>query len=130
MRPLVRRLLPVAKAVAGSRLVRWGSAAPAPALGGWAVARDRTAISKALTEIGPLTAAGSLLAVLAGLLASMCAWRRLLAGLGSPLSVPAAARILFLGQLGKILPGSLWPILAQMELCYAYPATWHRSASA
>ena len=130
MRPLVRRLLPVAKAVAGSRLVRWGFVAIAAGLGGWAVARDRTAISKALTEIGPLTAAGSLLAVLAGLLASMCAWRRLLAGLGSPLPVPAAARILFLGQLGKYLPGSLWPILAQMELGKAYQVPRHRSASA
>src|SRR5580692_4931443 len=57
MRPLVRRLSPVAKAVAGSRLVRWGFVAIAAGLGGWAVARDRTAISKALTEIGPLTAA-------------------------------------------------------------------------
>ena len=130
MRPLVRRLLPVAKAVAGSRLVRWGFVAIAAGLGGWAVARDRTAISKALTEIGPLTAAGALLAVLAGLLASMCAWRRLLAGLGSPLPVPAAARILFLGQLGKYLPGSLWPILAQMELGKAYQVPRHRSASA
>ena len=44
--------------------------------------------------------------------------------------VPAAARILFLGQLGKYLPGSLWPILAQMELGKAYQVPRHRSASA
>ena len=65
MRPLVRRLSPVAKAVAGSRLVRWGFVAIAAGLGGWAVARDRTAIVVA-DRIGPLTAARSLLSVLAG----------------------------------------------------------------
>ena len=48
--------------------------------------------------------------------ATLRVWQTLLAGLGSPLPVPAAGRILFIGQLGKYIPGSVWPILAQMEL--------------
>jgi uncharacterized membrane protein YbhN (UPF0104 family) len=39
-----------------------------------------------------------------------------LAGLGSPLSLVQAGRIFFLGQLGKYVPGSVWPIVVQMEL--------------
>jgi uncharacterized membrane protein YbhN (UPF0104 family) len=54
----------------------------------------------------------------------------LLAGLGSPLPVRPAARIMFIGQLGKYLPGSIWPVLAQMELGNEYQVPRHRSASA
>jgi glycosyltransferase 2 family protein len=53
---------------------------------------------------------------LCGLICSMMVWRELLANLGSRLSVPEAWRIMFIGQLGKYLPGSIWPVLAQAEL--------------
>jgi glycosyltransferase 2 family protein len=128
--PAVKRLLPTAKRIAGSRLVRWGFVALAIGLGGYAAAGQWAGIRKALAQIGPLTAALSLVAVLLGLLATMCAWRRLLAGLGSPLPPSAAARILFIGQLGKYLPGSVWPILAQMELGKTYRVPRQHSASA
>jgi glycosyltransferase 2 family protein len=128
--PVGKRMLPVTKRLFGSRLVRWGFVAVAVGLGGYAVAGQWTGIRRALAQIGPLPVAGSMLAVLLGLLATMCAWRRLLAGLGSPLPTPPAARILFLGQLGKYLPGSVWPILAQMELGRAHRIPRHHSASA
>jgi hypothetical protein len=54
----------------------------------------------------------------------------LLAGLGSPLPAAAAGRILFIGQLVKYLPGSVWPVLAQMQLGQAYGVPRHRSATA
>jgi hypothetical protein len=54
----------------------------------------------------------------------------LLAGLGSPLPVRAAARVVFVGQLGKYLPGSVWPVLAQMELGTAHRVPRRRSATA
>jgi glycosyltransferase 2 family protein len=127
---LAERLLPVAKRLLGSRLVRWGFVAAAVGFGVYAVAGQWHDIHKALDRMGPLPVAGSLLAVLLGLLASMCAWRCLLAGLGSPLPVSATARIFFLGQLGKYLPGSVWPVLAQMELGRTYQVPRHRSASA
>jgi len=59
---------------------------------------------------------GSGAAVLVGMYASLLSWRVLLAGLGSPLTVLAAGRIFFIGQIGKYVPGSVWPVLAQMEL--------------
>ena len=48
--------------------------------------------------------------------ANLQAWQVLLAGLGSPLRTTTAGRIFFIGQLGKYIPGSVWPILTQMEL--------------
>ncbi|MCY9785590.1 flippase-like domain-containing protein [Nocardiopsis sp. EMB25] len=58
----------------------------------------------------------AVLAAMAGLTAQMMAWRALLAGLGSPLPRGVAARVMFVGQLGKYLPGSVWAFVAQVEL--------------
>ena len=62
--------------------------------------------------------------------ATLRVWQTLLAGLGSPLPLPAAGRILFIGQLGKYIPGSVWPVLAQMELGARAKVPRARSASA
>jgi glycosyltransferase 2 family protein len=55
-------------------------------------------------------------ASLAGLACSLMVWRSVLADLGSRLSLGDAARIMFIGQLAKYVPGSVWPVLGQMEL--------------
>jgi hypothetical protein len=112
------------------RPVRYGFVAVTVGLGGYAVAREWAGVRAGLASLGPGTAAAALLSVLAAMLATMQAWRVLLAGLGSPLPARPAARILFVGQLGKYLPGSVWPVLAQMELGHAYHVPRHRSASA
>jgi glycosyltransferase 2 family protein len=53
---------------------------------------------------------------LCGLLCSLMVWREMLADLGSRLSIAEAWRIMFIGQLAKYIPGSIWPVLAQTEL--------------
>jgi hypothetical protein len=68
--------------------------------------------------------------MLGGLYCGMRAWRAALAGLGSPLRTRDAARIYFVGQLGKYLPGSVWPVLAQMELGRDHDIPRRRSAGA
>ncbi len=67
---------------------------------------------------GPVLAAG--LAVLLSLTLSLLAWRSMLDGLGTAVPLGGAARIFFVGQLGKYVPGSVWPIVAQMELGAGY----------
>jgi len=64
------------------------------------------------------------------LLPALLAWRELLAGLGSRLPLPAAARVFYVGQLGKYLPGSVWPVLAQMELAREHHVPRSRAAAA
>lgn len=114
----------------GSRLIRWGFVAVTVGLGGYAVAREWTHVQASLADLGFLTVAAALASVLIALLATMQVWRLLLAGLGSPLPARAAARIMFIGQLGKYLPGSIWPVVAQMEMANAHRVPRHRSASA
>jgi len=77
-----------------------------------------------------VSVAGAMVGVLLALLATMQVWRVLIGALGSPLPVGASARVMFIGQLGKYLPGSVWPVLAQMELGTAHRVPRHRSASA
>ncbi len=113
-----------------SRPVRWGFITVTVALGAYAVVRQWTDVRAGLASLGFLAAAGALLGVLLAMLATMQVWRVLLGALGSPLPVRAAARIMFIGQLGKYLPGSIWPVLAQMELATAHRVPRHRSATA
>ncbi|MGD0373123.1 MAG: lysylphosphatidylglycerol synthase domain-containing protein [Streptosporangiaceae bacterium] len=126
------RRIPWAKAgrLLASRPVRWGFVAVAAGLCGYAVVREWADVRAALASLGFLAVAGAMLSVLFALLATMQVWRLLLAALGSPLPARAASRIMFVGQLGKYLPGSVWPVLAQMELGTAHRVPRHRSASA
>lgn len=67
---------------------------------------------------------------LLSLVPALLAWRELLAGLGSRLPLRAAAKVFFVGQLGKYLPGSVWPVLAQMELARAHRVPRPQTAAA
>ena len=55
-------------------------------------------------------------AVLLSLWCSLLSWRSTVRGLGVVVPLSTAARVFFVGQLGKYVPGSVWPVLAQMEL--------------
>lgn len=78
--------------------------------------RERRDIADALQElrIGTVALAGAF--VLVGLGANMLSWREVLKGLGSSLPVAVAGRVYLVAQLGKYIPGSIWPVLAQIEL--------------
>ena len=111
------------------RLLRLGFVAVALGFGGWAVVTQWAGVRSAVANLGPWAVGGGLIAVIAGLVASMQVWRSLLAAAGSPLPFLAAARVFFIGQLGKYIPGSVWPIVAQMELASAYRVPRRRAAT-
>jgi uncharacterized membrane protein YbhN (UPF0104 family) len=119
-----------ARKVLGGRAVRYGFVVVAVGLGAYAVASQWREVTAALGTIGVLPVVGAMVAVLIGLAATLQTWRVLIASLGSPLPVRAAAKVVFVGQLGKYLPGSIWPVLAQMELGTVYQVPRTRSATA
>src|SRR5580700_1682438 len=125
-----RGFLALVTAIMGSKIVRWGFVAVTVGIGAYAVVTEWGQLRRALASLGFLPVAGSLVAVLAALTAAMQVWRQVLAGLGSPLPAGPASRIMFVGQLGKYLPGSIWPVLAQLELGNEHKVPRHRSASA
>jgi uncharacterized membrane protein YbhN (UPF0104 family) len=118
---LVRRLLPA---------LRWLFIVAIVGFIVWQVARQWDDVRAAMAEIGPWGIAGSLAATVIGLGATGVAWRMLLAGLGNPLRPGAAAGVFFVAQIGKYLPGSVWPYLAQARIGRTYGVPVSRSAAA
>jgi uncharacterized membrane protein YbhN (UPF0104 family) len=116
--------------ILASKVLRWGFIAAVLAGAGYYVAEEWHDIHRSLDQIGIWASLASLAFVLCALLATMWVWRTLLAGLGSPLSFRVASRVLFIGQLGKYLPGSVWPVLAQMELATEHNVPRVRTAAA
>ncbi|GAA3715895.1 lysylphosphatidylglycerol synthase transmembrane domain-containing protein [Nonomuraea antimicrobica] len=114
----------------GRRLVRYGFLAVALGFGAYTVAGQWDAVVAGFSRLTPLALAGALVAVVAALLGAMLTWRTLLADLGSPLPPRPAAKVFFVGQLGKYIPGAVWPVLAQMEMGRDLGVPRSRSAAA
>ncbi|WP_026126676.1 lysylphosphatidylglycerol synthase domain-containing protein [Nocardiopsis xinjiangensis] len=100
------------------------------AAAGWALHVHWKQARDALLDLPPWAPPAAVLAGMAGLAAQMMAWRALLAGLGSPLPRRLAARVMFVGQLGKYLPGSVWAFVAQVELARDHAVPRSRGAAA
>ncbi|TDD35346.1 UPF0104 family protein [Nonomuraea terrae] len=111
-------------------VLRGAFLAVALGFGGWAVAREWDAVAAGFARLSWPALAGSLAAVVAALLGAMLTWRTLLADLGSPLPPRPAAKVFFVGQLGKYIPGAVWPVLAQMEMGRDLGVPRSRSAAA
>jgi glycosyltransferase 2 family protein len=123
MMRFVKRLL-------GSRWLKWAVIVIAVGIGAYKIDGEWNQVHHDLGQIGLLACFEALLALLVMQFATLCQWRALLAGLGSPLRTTTAGRIFFIGQLGKYIPGSLWPVLTQMELGARANVPRARSASA
>lgn len=94
------------------------------------VAQEWDGFVAGLARLAPAAIAGALAAIAVGLSCAMMSWRAVLVGLGSRLPVAAAARVYFLGQLGKYVPGSVWTVLAQAELSGEYGVSRPRAGLA
>lgn len=124
--PLARRGLGAVQSTAA----RIAFAVVAVGLALWAIMSRREQVTDALLRMQGrwLLVAG--LATLANLVFTGMAWRAVLADLGSRLPLTAAARIFFVGQIGKYVPGSLWPVVVQAELGRDHGVARRRSAAA
>ena len=124
-----RSLLARVQSVMGSATFRVGFVLVAVGLGGYAVADEWSQVRAGFADLGVGVFAEAFGTVLVGLLVSMQVWRSLLTSAGSRVPFPAASRIFFVGQVGKYLPGAVWPVLAQMELGQAQRIPRRRSAT-
>jgi hypothetical protein len=83
-----------------------------------------------LGRLDALTLSASAAAVFAQMFVMFLSWRAILIDLGFPLPLVAGMRVLFVGQLGKYLPGSVWQVVAQMELARGYKVPQRASGAA
>jgi hypothetical protein len=95
----------------------------------YVLAAEWPQVHPTLDSMHPYALAGSLAAAFAGSACMMMAWRVILADLGSPLPVLVAARVTFISQLGKYLPGAVWSFAAHVELGHDYQVPRRRGAA-
>ncbi len=82
----------------------------------YTIAHNWSTVRHDLGRVPPSALALSSALALVGLVFTLLGWRALLADLGSPLHIAPASGVLFVGQLGKYLPGSVWTVVAQAEV--------------
>ncbi len=116
--------------LAESAWLRAGLLVVAVGLAMYGLASQWTEVQAALDRLDAADIAGAAASAVAGLGCMLLAWRALLADLGSPLPLPAAIRVMFVGQLGKYVPGAVWALAAQVELARDYDVPRRRSATA
>lgn len=80
------------------------------------VAGKWTEVSDAVASMNPVWLVLAFLAVIVALVLSMLSWIVVWPAFGIRLPVLRGGRVFFVSQLGKYLPGSVWPIAAQAQM--------------
>jgi uncharacterized membrane protein YbhN (UPF0104 family) len=117
----------------GSPLLSWTRRVVVLAVVAYAVfqlGRQWNDVSDALAELSWPRLVVSGVAVTAGVLLGPLVWQSMLAALDVRVSVPDAAKIYLVGQLGKYVPGSVVALLLQMELARSVGVSRARSFTA
>ena len=95
--------------------LRWAFVAIAAGLLAWALVEYRGAIADSWSSLGALALIASGLAALAALGANALSWRAVMRTMGLRSTRREAARVFFVSQVGKYVPGAVWPVIAQAE---------------
>lgn len=119
-----------ALAAVRSRTARWVFALVAVALATWAVAARWSEVTEAVVRLSPGWLLLALAATVANAALAGLMWDAVLRDLGTRLPLPVAARVFFVGQLGKYVPGSVWPMVVQAELASDHGVPRRRTAAA
>ena len=108
-------------------LLRWGFLGAAVVLLGWAVIVEWDEVSEALRSLSLGAIIGAGLAATIALGVNALSWREVMMSVGLEASVASALRVFLLSQVGKYVPGSVWPVLAQAEFARDHGVTRARA---
>ncbi|WP_169807330.1 lysylphosphatidylglycerol synthase domain-containing protein [Herbidospora cretacea] len=111
-------------------LLRWAAVVLVLAFLGWQLWRVRHGVGDSLRQVGWSTSALAAVLAAVGGLPGFFAWRLLLAGLGTRLTLPVAARVFFLAGITRYLPGGVWPAVAHAAMARPLGAPPARLAGA
>ncbi len=90
------------------------------AFGAFFIARRWDELVKVFGELSWWWVAACVPPAVIAQLAGVQAYRAIVKDLGSPLPVRPAARVYFVSQLGKYLPGAVWPVVALISVSREY----------
>lgn len=94
----------------------WAVVVVAVGFATWTVATRWDEVRQAVREVGAGPAVLALALVVAGLLCTAVSWRSWVRVLGHDLALSRAMALFFVTQLGKYVPGAVWPVVAQAGL--------------
>lgn len=95
-----------------------------------ALVNEGPEVADSFGRLAPVRIAAAAVAVAVGLGAQMLSWRALFDGSpAADLPLRATARVYFVGQLGKYVPGSVWAVVAQADLARRHHVTRVQSAA-
>lgn len=95
-----------------------------------AVYRERHSFTSTIHRLGIWPLVASLGCALVGVGATGPSWIEVVRGLGVAMPWRPGIRVFFTSQLGKYVPGSVWPLVIQMEAGRAYGARRRTMAAA
>jgi uncharacterized membrane protein YbhN (UPF0104 family) len=95
----------------------------------WAVASQGEELADALSDLAWPTVVLSFLCGVAATLAGFMSWQSAVTDGGVQLPLRVGLRIYAVGQVGKYLPGAVWPVLTQTQLGSRHGASRIRMAS-
>lgn len=110
--------------------LQWVFLALVLGFGGWWVVSQWDALAAAWDQVRFWPVVGALTCGLIGAGTAVPIWRTVLAGMGSRLRWRSAARIVLIGQLGKYVPGGIWPVVVQSRMAREEHVPLVRSAAA
>lgn len=111
-------------------LAKWVFGVVAVVLLVLAVWTQREEFSEAVSRLSPTTALGSLLLGALAAVFNGLSWRECYRALGMRLPIATAFHVFLISQIGKYVPGSVWPVLTQMEMARERGFSRSRAASA
>jgi glycosyltransferase 2 family protein len=85
-------------------------------------------VGASLGSVSPVTLAGAWALATVGLVGPWHAWHTVVSDLGPPVPRRSSTEIFFIGQLGKYVPGAIWPVVVQMRLARSVGVTRTRVA--
>jgi hypothetical protein len=100
----------------GGTVVKWAFAAAVLVAGYLYVSSKWAQVSHAFSTVDPLLIVLAVVFVVIALIFSMLSWLVVWPAFQVRLPVLQGARVFFVSQIGKYLPGSVWPIAAQAQM--------------
>ena len=100
------------------------------AFGAWFIASRWHRVQAALSTARPAWVVLAAVFGVLGLLCTMVTFREVLEGVAGKLPVRDVGRVHFTSQLGKYVPGSIWPLVALTEMSGRYQMSRRAAASA
>ena len=98
------------------RLITLAAFTGACIIAGRTLLTHRSELSEAVGDMGVAPVVLSLAFAILATLANWPVWRSVLSALRVELPASVSARLFYVSQIGKYLPGAIWPIVAQTEV--------------